>query len=84
MNQNLNLQMSNYGIAGVASVLIRVVTLGTSTSARPAGDSRGSRARMWVESCLQQGWHHILMGAWHCSCLWNVSSGNKQKKEFNH
>lgn len=52
-------------------------------TSRPAGDCRGSRARTWVESCLQQGWHGILMGAWHCSCLWKVSSGNKQKKEFN-
>lgn len=81
--------MSDYAIASVASVLIQVLSLSPEVawgwplwSARPAGDSPGSRARTWVESCLQQGWHGILMGAWHCSCLWKVSSGNKQKKEF--
>lgn len=30
-----------------------------------------------------EGWHGPLTGAWHGSCLWKVSSGNKQKKELN-
>lgn len=55
--------MSDYDIADVISVLIQVVSLGPEVapgwplwSARPAGDSRESRARTWVETvCSKVG-----------------------------
>ena len=91
LNQYLNLWMSDCSIAGVASLLIQVMSLSPEValgwplwSPRPAGDNSWVQGKNMGEGWLQQGWHGIQMGAWPCSCLWKVSSGSKQKKEFSH
>ena len=66
LNQNLNLQMSDCSIAGVASLLIQVMSLSPEValgwslwSPRPAGDNSWVQGKNMGEGWLQQGWHGI-------------------------